>query len=218
MIRSALRLLTQGPNITRTLAADPTAAVHILRDKAAAYLEQRQPRCPYHVDHDWEHQLHEILGVGWPCPAAEEFWALWPEALRPVTERGIGIGRGAFGGWGDGEPGLVRAVWCLVRHLRPAKVVETGVARGFTSRFILEALERNGCGHLWSIDRPPQRHDLQEQVGASVPDRLRERWSYVKGLSRQHLPGLLSRLGQIDLFIHDSSHTGHNVRFELDQA
>jgi hypothetical protein len=32
------------------------------------------------------------------------------------------------------------------------------------------------------------------------------------------LPALLSRLGTIDLFIHDSLHTARNVRFELDHA
>ena len=42
------------------------------------------------------------------------------------------------------------------------KVVETGVAHGVTSRFILEALERNGRGFLWSIDLPPL-----EKVGKS---------------------------------------------------
>jgi hypothetical protein len=32
------------------------------------------------------------------------------------------------------------------------------------------------------------------------------------------LPRLLSRLGQVDLFVHDSLHTEHNVRFELDRV
>jgi Methyltransferase domain len=32
------------------------------------------------------------------------------------------------------------------------------------------------------------------------------------------LPGLLSRLGRIDLFVHDSRHSEYNVRFELDRA
>jgi hypothetical protein len=30
--------------------------------------------------------------------------------------------------------------------------VETGALHGVTSRFILEALERNGVGHLWSLE------------------------------------------------------------------
>jgi hypothetical protein len=49
--------------------------------------------------------------------------------IQMEADEGLTLGRGAFAGWGDGEPGLVRSVWCLSRHLRPAKIVETGVAR-----------------------------------------------------------------------------------------
>jgi hypothetical protein len=38
------------------------------------------------------------------------------------------------------------------------------------------------------------------------------------GSSRRLLPGLLSRLANIDLFIHDSLHSERNVRFEIDRA
>jgi hypothetical protein len=104
---------------------------------------------------------------------------LWPEVTAPLIAKGLRIGPATFGRYNDGEPELVRAVWCLTRHLRPANVVETGVARGFTSRFILEALERNGAGHLWSIDYPPPlRRELREQVGAAVGNRFHDRWSY----------------------------------------
>ena len=96
--------------------------------------------------------------------------------------------------------------------------VETGVAHGVTSRFILEALERSGGGHLWSIDLPPLERVWQKQVGMAVGGRNADRWSYIKGSSRRRLPELLSQLGQIDLFIHDSLHSERNVRFELDRA
>jgi hypothetical protein len=188
----------------------------------AAISERRKPRfqqSPYVVTDDWERRLHEILGVPWPCQASEEFWPLWAEVLKPFETKKIHIGRGAFGGWGDGEPGFTRAAWCLVRHLKPAHVVETGVARGFTSRMILEALERNGAGHLCSIDLPsPLRPELHDQIGAAVRDDLRHRWSYIKGSSRRRLPRLLAELGQIDVFIHDSVHTEYNTYFELEQA
>ncbi len=191
----------------------------MLREKVDRYFELRRPRCPYQVDHDWEQRLHDRLGVPWPCNETEKFWNLWSDSLQPFAEKGITLGRGTFGGWwGDGDPGMVRAIWCLTRHLRPANVVETGVARGFTSRFILDALELNGTGHLWSIDLPVQQENIQDQIGSAIPDRLRHRWSLIKGSSRQHLSPLLSKLGQIDLFIHDSSHTGFTVRFEMDRA
>lgn len=34
----------------------------------------------------------------------------------------------------------------------------------------------------------------------------------------ERLPGILSQLGEIDLFVHDSLHTERNVRFEMDRA
>ena len=203
----------------RALVNDPAEAWGLLREKVSARLETYRPKCSYTPDQDWERRLHDILGIGWPCDHVDEFWAAWPEVLQRYKDEGVEIGRGTFGGWGDGEPALVRAIWCLVRHLRPASVVETGVARGFTSRFILDALERNGSGALWSIDLPPpNRPELHSQIGSAVPDHLRHRWTYLKGTSRQHLPGLLAKLGQIDLFIHDSAHNGYNVVFELSRA
>jgi predicted O-methyltransferase YrrM len=114
---------------------------------------------------------------------------------------------------------MVLAVYCLARYLRPVKVVDTGVGRGLTSRVILESLERNGAGHLWSIDLPPLLYpELAAEVGAAVEERNRHRWSYIKGSSRRCLPGLLNALGAIDLFVHDSIHTEYNTRFELDSS
>jgi predicted O-methyltransferase YrrM len=109
-------------------------------------------------------------------------------------------------------------VWCLAAHLAPEKIVETGVARGITSRLILEALERNGSGHLWSIDLPTMDRTIHCQIGAAVPESLRGRWTYLEGTSRYILPSLLTELGEIDLFVHDSSHTRRNVSFELKTA
>jgi hypothetical protein len=79
-------------------------------------------------------------------------------------------------------------------------------------------MERNGRGHLSSIDLPTLEKGWQEQVGIAVSERLKERWSYIKGSSRMRLPKLLSRLGQVDMFIHDSLHSERNVRFELDRV
>jgi predicted O-methyltransferase YrrM len=107
----------------------------------------------------------------------------------------------------------------LTHHLKPANVVETGFARGITSRFVLEALAENGSGHLWSIDLPPQiASDLNDQVGAAVPETLRTRWTYIHGSSRRRLPRLLARLPAIDLFVHDSRHSERNLLFELEHA
>jgi len=136
-------------------------------------------------------------------PAAKQLWTLWSEVIEGLHTKGLKVGVGFFGGFNDGEPELTRAIWCLTRHLRPVNVVETGVARGVTTRFILEALERNGFGHLWSVDQPPLDPHLREQVGVAVNRDWRGRWSCISGSSRRRLPALLDHLGTVDLFLHD---------------
>jgi hypothetical protein len=200
------------------LAADPLEIWTTIHDSYVAQREQRRPQYRYESEVNWEQRLHETLGVPWPCNATSEFWDLWPQVIKELEAKGIRPGPESFQFWNDGDAGLARTIWCLARHLRPKKVVETGVAHGVTSRFILEALNRNGDGHLWSIDLPPLERDWRNQVGAAVDDRHSDRWTYIKGSSRRRLPKLLSRLGQIDLFIHDSLHSERNVRFELDRA
>ena len=180
--------------------------------------EQRRPQCQYQADDNWERGMHDLIGLTWPCSFQSEFWALWPKVLEPLAAAGIRLGPDSFKQWNDGDPGFVRAIWCLIRHLRPSHVVETGVARGFTSRMILEALERNGKGHLWSIDLPPIDPLWRRQVGMAVGSLYRHRWSYIGGPSRLRLPELLRRLGRLDVFVHDSLHSERNVRFELDQV
>jgi len=219
MIGAALRYARKAPQVARYIATDPLEVWLRLLAKFFERQERHKPLPRYEVDADWERGLHMSLGVPWPCQDSAEFWALWPQVIESLQNKGLGVGVGYFGGFNDGEPELVRAIWCLTRHLRPAKVVETGVARGVSSRFILEALERNGAGRLWSIDQPPPLDpELNEQVGAAVNVRCRRRWSYIQGSSRRRLPRLLASLESIDLFLHDSIHTEYNTRFELEQA
>jgi hypothetical protein len=219
MLGIPLRYLLKHPIKAATdLAADPLQIWTTIQDTYAAKREQRGPQCQYVADEHWEQRLHDFLGVPWPCKVTAEFWDLWPRVIKELKAKGIHAGPESFQSWNDGDAGFVRAIWCLIRHLKPKKVVETGVAHGVTSRCILEALERNGEGNLWSIDLPPLERVWRKQVGAAVGAPQAARWSYIQGSSRRRLPKLLSRLGQIDLFIHDSLHSERNVRFELDLA
>jgi len=200
------------------IASEPLEAWTAFQERFAGGREDPVPNDLYQAEDGWERRMHELLGVAWPCPVTAEFWALWPQVIEEMESMGIRVGPESFKGWNDGDAGFVRAVWCLTRHLRPQNVVETGVAHGVTSRFILEALERNGMGRLWSIDHPPLEHVWHDQIGLAVGGRYPARWSYIRGSSSRRLPKLISQLGEVDLFIHDSLHSAHNVRFEVDLA
>lgn len=218
MLGIPIRYLLRHPRSVTDLAADPLQVLTNICDIYVWQREQRGPQCKYQSDESWERSLHYRIGVPWPCPLTSEFWDIWSEVTKELAAKGIKAGPESFASWNDGDAGLVRAIWCLIRHLKPGKVVETGVAHGVTSRFILQAMEKNGGGNLWSIDLPPIEENLQKQIGAAVGNRYADQWSYIKGSSRRRLPGLLAQLGQIDLFIHDSLHSKRNVSFELDRA
>lgn len=114
----------------------------------------------------------------------------------------------------NADPGLARTCYALARALRPEVVVETGVANGVTSSFLLQALELNGAGQLHSIDLPPPGTD-PSLVGRLVPSELRGRWTLQRGASKKLLPSLVRDLGAVGLFVHDSRHTWRNVSREL---
>ena len=165
-------------------------------------------RFGYQVAEDPRKELHEALDLHWPCSADAAF-------ARELDELASDIGEGHGL---DGDETFVHVLYCLATHLRAERVVETGVARGVSSRFLLSAFEAMGQGHLWSIDLPPLAHELDDQSGLLVPQRLRDSWTYLRGSSRRRLPSLLRELGQIDIFVHDSQHTERNMNFELELA
>jgi predicted O-methyltransferase YrrM len=132
-----------------------------------------------------------------------------------------------------GRPGLKDAIlYGLVRRFAPAQVVETGVAQGVSSTFILSAMEKNGSGHLVSIDLPnfdasgrsmPAYGGRVDHTyvkgddgpGWLVPDPLRSRWTLRLGAAEDCLPQIT---GPIDLFFHDSLHTREHMLFEYEWA
>jgi hypothetical protein len=206
---------------SRTIS-DPREALEKVKERIAKRRERlvrRGQDTPYAADADWEQHVHELIGAPWPCEAATEFDRVWSDILETMRSKGFRVGRRNYGDDDDADAGLGRALWCLVRHLRPERVVETGVAHGVSSRCILEALDRNQTGRLWSIDLPPLTiPERRSEIAVAVPDSRRGRWTYIEGSSRRKLPGLLCELGDIQLFLHDSWHSTRNTQWELTQA
>ena len=110
---------------------------------------------------------------------------------------------------------LARLCYIVCRALNPVTVLETGVAYGVTTAFILQALEVNGCGILHSVDLPPLARDADRFAGILVPKALRHRWRLHRGVSKRVLPKLLPQLGNVDIFVRDSLHTSRNMCWEF---
>jgi predicted O-methyltransferase YrrM len=111
---------------------------------------------------------------------------------------------------------LARLCYLLCRLSLPSVAVETGVAYGVSSAFILRAMEENGRGTLYSVDLPPLRREYERLWGIAVPEALRGRWRLHRGASARVLPRLLRETRTVDLFLHDSLHTYKNMHREFD--
>jgi|WetSurMetagenome_2_1015567.scaffolds.fasta_scaffold93184_2 predicted O-methyltransferase YrrM len=103
--------------------------------------------------------------------------------------------------------GFVQLCYVLCRLHKPEVALETGVAYGWVSVFILTALEKNNKGRLYSIDLPAFAVGSSKWSGAMVPDRLKANWSMHIGPQAKILPDLLSEIPQVDFFHYDSDKT-----------
>jgi len=113
----------------------------------------------------------------------------------------------------------------IIRVLRPCTVIETGVAAGISSAYILKALHHNKMGMLYSIELPTSSQSRRDhwilygrEIGYAIPQSLKTRWKLVLGNSKEKLPELLNTLGTLDVFLHDSLHTYEHVTFEYEGA
>jgi predicted O-methyltransferase YrrM len=109
-----------------------------------------------------------------------------------------------------------RLCYLACRLTSPEIVVETGVAYGVSSAFMLRAMQENGHGTLFSVDLPPLRRRYERFWGIAVPGELRDRWRLHRGTSASVLPWLFEENPAVDLFVHDSLHTRRNMRHEFD--
>jgi predicted O-methyltransferase YrrM len=190
------------------------------RERTAGYLDlcldRLFERSPSYETVTWEDALRDLDARLGPVAAFLE-----EPALREVEENT----RRLLGEIRDHDPFsprwaadslLARCCYLMCRLLEPAVVVETGVAYGVSSAFILRALEENGRGVLHSVDLPPLRRRYNEFWGIAVDESLGSRWNIHRGSSKRALPGLLEGVGTVDLFLHDSLHTYRNMRREFE--
>lgn len=106
----------------------------------------------------------------------------------------------SMGGGGEFE-----LIYNIVLASKSQKIVETGVAYGWSSFGILAALHSMGTGHLWSTNLPYPGMDCDRWVGCVVPGDWKPRWSLLSGKDENLLPGILQEAGQLDCAFYDSA-------------
>ena len=113
-------------------------------------------------------------------------------------------------------------LYLVVRAARPQRVVETGVRPGYSTAWILAALDANREGELTSLGPGPtagRASGVRDvSVGQFVPPSLRTRWTLALGNSEERLREILARSNGVDLFFYDNGPVAARARFELRAA
>lgn len=105
-------------------------------------------------------------------------------------------------------------LYSIVRILKPLNIVETGVANGHSSYFILNALLKNQSGILHSFD-------VNKNVGKLITENEEKRWNLnILPLRRRKsvFRETIKKFENIDIFVHDSNHFYYWQIFEYRTA
>ena len=103
-----------------------------------------------------------------------------------------------------GGPGDLDLLYAVSEFLQAERVVETGVAYGWSSLALLLSLSKRSNALLISTNMPYPTLGGDEFVGCVVPRRYRDRWEILRRADREALPKALARLGTLDMCHYDS--------------
>ncbi len=213
--------------MARRVAPD---ALYQLRSRPLAYLRELWGayRSPAALARLLDRPRAEIAGYWDDLLGRDRFY----ERVRAREEELSRSGRTGSSPGGRADA-YSEVLYVLVRALRPETVVETGVALGYSSAYLLQALHDNGTGRLHSIDLPTTDPEGRtnadgvrdrvhlgsaEDTGAVIPADLRDRWELTLGPSNPTLVSVLGKVGPIDIFFHDSEHSYENMMWEYRTA
>jgi predicted O-methyltransferase YrrM len=138
--------------------------------------------------------LARIGGQSQESPLAERYAAMFEEAERVVAACPIRMG-GA---------GNLELLYGLAEFCSGERVIETGVAYGWSTLAILLSLQHRKDGRLVSSELPYPLRCNDTYVGCVVPDSLRSQWQMIHAPDCIALPRALRMLPEIDVCHYDS--------------
>jgi hypothetical protein len=177
LVRLALR---------KTVAREDHVKVAEEAGRAQTWCEQR--------GEDARTVLQRICGKGSELDFASRFAAELAGARERVAACPVRMGGG----------GNIELLYHLAEYSQATRVIETGVAYGWSSLALLLSLHQRPGAVLISTDRPYPGTSSEQHVGCVVPRSLREHWQLLPYADRESLPIAMRRLPVIDLCHYDS--------------
>jgi len=154
-------------------------------------------------------QLHEFVLIGRSFFDSPEKII---ESLRIVPDNKL-LEKGDFYPlFYNSNPRTLELLKMLIKELRPATVIETGVANGISTRQILSAFKEF---HL--SDSKLYSFDIDYRVG--TPDLLNDpQFNFIVIDSQNSFLDAMKEIQTVDLFYHDSDHSYDNQILEYETA
>ena len=116
-----------------------------------------------------------------------------------------------------GGPGDLELLFGAVRASKSERIVETGVAYGWSSLAILAAIKNCRSARLVSVDMAYPKLNNEAFVGVVVPERLRGNWTKLALPDRTGLKKAIRLLGeQVDLIHYDSDKSWYGRKYAHD--
>ena len=103
-----------------------------------------------------------------------------------------------------GGAGNLNILYYAAEKIKAIKVIETGVAYGWSSLALLISVSRRKDSKLISIDKPYPGMGNEKYVGCVVPKELLSHWELLRETDNTGVPKGIAKLGTIDLCHYDS--------------
>ncbi len=137
--------------------------------------------------------LFQITGSAPKASVSEKFPQVFAQA--EATARACPVRMGG--------PGDLDLIYQLAEFIQARRVIETGVAYGWSSLAILLSLQPR-AGLLVSTDLPYPGLDNNPYVGCVIPGDLKTNWKLLRAADRLAIPKALKLIGSIDMCHYDS--------------
>jgi predicted O-methyltransferase YrrM len=177
------------PHMMHLVSLKLSPSSHVMEDTGEEALEWCEGLA---VDTDTA--LERLTGMPAPTPVRDLHSDYFESAERTAGECPMEMG---------GAGNLDLLYWSA-EYLKASKVIETGVAYGWSSLAILLSLKNRPGSQLISSDMPYRNRNGEQYVGCIVPKEIRSNWRILSYADRQAVPRALKTLGTIDMCHYDS--------------
>lgn len=139
-------------------------------------------------------ELTKQLAIEKAIPIEEKYPEIFKNATKKVANLPVKMG----------GSGAISVLYYLAEYIQAERVIETGVAHGWSSLALLLSLSKREGSKLISTDMPYAKMGNEHYVGCVVPENFKSQWHLIRKPDISALPEALKIMPEFDLCHYDS--------------